>query len=160
MVVLVELEEGIRLVSNLEGVDTADLAIGLPVEVAFAPTRGGHAVPVFRRCRARDMKRSSGAAIVGIGQTEFSKNSGRSELQLAAEAVAGRTARTLASIPRDVDGMITFTLDSSDEIGLAPLPRRARPRLHDAHPGRRRRLGGDRSHRRWPWSSRAWPRSC
>ena len=27
------------------------------------------------------------AAIVGIGQTEFSKNSGRSELQLAAEAV-------------------------------------------------------------------------
>ena len=26
-------------------------------------------------------------AIAGIGQTEFSKNSGRSELQLAAEAV-------------------------------------------------------------------------
>ena len=29
--------------------ETADLAIGLPVEVTFAPTRGGHAVPVFRR---------------------------------------------------------------------------------------------------------------
>ena len=27
------------------------------------------------------------AAIVGIGQTEYSKNSGRSELQLASEAV-------------------------------------------------------------------------
>jgi acetyl-CoA acetyltransferase len=27
------------------------------------------------------------AAIAGIGQTEFSKNSGRSELQLACEAV-------------------------------------------------------------------------
>ncbi len=27
------------------------------------------------------------AAIVGIGQTEFSKNSGRSEVQLASEAI-------------------------------------------------------------------------
>ena len=33
------------------------------------------------------------AAIVGIGQTEFSKNSGRSELQLAAEAVRAAIAR-------------------------------------------------------------------
>jgi uncharacterized OB-fold protein len=48
VVVLVELEEGIRLVSNLEGVPAADLALGLHVEVRFAPTRGGHAVPVFR----------------------------------------------------------------------------------------------------------------
>ncbi|MBS0366892.1 MAG: lipid-transfer protein [Proteobacteria bacterium] len=57
------------------------------------------------------------AAIVGIGQTEFSKNSGRSELQLAAEAA--RAALADAGIdPADVDGMITFTLDPSDEIGL------------------------------------------
>jgi acetyl-CoA acetyltransferase len=64
------------------------------------------------------MKRSGGAAIVGIGQTEFSKNSGRSELQLAAEA--SRAALEDAGIdPADVDGMITFTLDSSDEIGLS-----------------------------------------
>ena len=57
-------------------------------------------------------------AIVGIGQTEFSKNSGRSELQLAAEA--SRAALEDAGIdPADVDGMITFTLDSSDEIGLS-----------------------------------------
>ena len=58
------------------------------------------------------------AAIVGIGQTEFSKNSGRSELQLAAEA--SKAALEDAGIdPADVDGMITFTLDPSDEIGLA-----------------------------------------
>jgi acetyl-CoA acetyltransferase len=58
------------------------------------------------------------AAIVGIGQTEFSKNSGRSELQLAAEAA--RAALADAGLePADVDGMITFTLDPSDEIGLA-----------------------------------------
>jgi acetyl-CoA acetyltransferase len=55
------------------------------------------------------------AAIAGIGQTEFSKNSGRSELQLAAEA--SKAALDDAGIhPADVDGMITFTLDPSDEI--------------------------------------------
>jgi acetyl-CoA acetyltransferase len=60
---------------------------------------------------------TSYAAIAGIGQTEFSKNSGRSELQLAAEAA--RAALADAGIdPADVDGMITFTLDPSDEIGL------------------------------------------
>jgi acetyl-CoA acetyltransferase len=58
------------------------------------------------------------AAIAGIGQTEFSKNSGRSELQLAAEA--SRAALQDAGIdPAEVDGMITFTLDPSDEIGLS-----------------------------------------
>ena len=57
------------------------------------------------------------AAIVGIGQTEFSKNSGRSELQLAAEA-------SLAAIldagltPADIDGMVTFAADSNDELAL------------------------------------------
>ena len=58
------------------------------------------------------------AAIAGIGQTEFSKNSGRSELQLAAEAA--KAALDDAGLdPADVDGMITFTLDPNDEIGLS-----------------------------------------
>ena len=58
------------------------------------------------------------AAIVGIGQTEFSKNSGRSELQLAAEAV--RAALRDAGIhPSEVDGMTTFTMDTNDEIEVA-----------------------------------------
>jgi len=57
------------------------------------------------------------AAIVGIGQTEFSKNSGRSELQLAAEAV--RAAILDAGLqPSDVDGTVTFTIDPSDELAL------------------------------------------
>jgi acetyl-CoA acetyltransferase len=57
------------------------------------------------------------AAVVGIGQTEFSKNSGRSELQLACEAAksaiddAGLTAA-------DIDGTVTFTLDTNDELAL------------------------------------------
>src|ERR1700737_803973 len=57
-------------------------------------------------------------AIVGIGQTELSKNSGRSEMQLAAEAA--KAAIIDAGLkPADIDGMVTFTLDSSDEIDLA-----------------------------------------
>jgi acetyl-CoA acetyltransferase len=58
------------------------------------------------------------AAIVGIGQTEFSKNSGRSELQLACEAV--HAALEDAGLrPGDVDGMTSFTMDTNDEIELA-----------------------------------------
>jgi acetyl-CoA acetyltransferase len=58
------------------------------------------------------------AVIVGIGQTEFSKNSGRSELQLACEAV--HAAILDAGIkPSDLDGMTSFTLDSTDEIEIA-----------------------------------------
>jgi len=58
------------------------------------------------------------AAIAGIGHTEFSKSSGRSELTLAAECA--KAALDDAGIaPSEVDGMITFTLDGSDEIHLA-----------------------------------------
>jgi acetyl-CoA acetyltransferase len=58
------------------------------------------------------------AAIVGIGQTEFSKNSGRSEMQLACEAV--RAAIEDAGIrPHEVDGLVTFTMDTNDEVEVA-----------------------------------------
>lgn len=58
------------------------------------------------------------AAIVGIGATEFSKDSGRSELKLAVEAV--RAALDDAGLtPADVDGMVTFTMDSNPEITVA-----------------------------------------
>jgi len=58
------------------------------------------------------------AAIVGIGQTEFSKNSGRSELQLACEAV-NAAIEDAGLRPSDIDGMTTFTLDTTDEIEIA-----------------------------------------
>ena len=57
-------------------------------------------------------------AIAGIGQTEFSKESGRSELQLACEAVKA-ALDDAGLVPADVDGLITFTLDSSDETEVA-----------------------------------------
>ncbi|MCZ6784300.1 MAG: lipid-transfer protein [Proteobacteria bacterium] len=58
------------------------------------------------------------AAIVGIGQTEFSKNSGRSELQLASEAVAA-AIEDAGLRPADIDGMTTFSMDANQEIEVA-----------------------------------------
>jgi acetyl-CoA acetyltransferase len=58
------------------------------------------------------------AAIVGIGQTEFSKNSGRSELRLACEAVMAALGDA-GLAPRDVDGLATFTMDNNPEIEVA-----------------------------------------
>ncbi|HZZ97469.1 MAG TPA: lipid-transfer protein [Jatrophihabitantaceae bacterium] len=64
------------------------------------------------------MKLSGAAAIVGIGATEFSKDSGRSELRLAAEAV--RAAIADAGLqPSDVDGLVTFTQDTNTEAAVA-----------------------------------------
>lgn len=59
----------------------------------------------------------SKAAIVGVGQTEFSKNSGRSELQLAAEAVKAAIADARLT-PGDIDGFVTFAQDENDELDL------------------------------------------
>jgi 17-hydroxy-3-oxo-4-pregnene-20-carboxyl-CoA lyase len=64
------------------------------------------------------MKLSGRAAIAGIGATEFSKDSGRSELRLAAECV--RAAIDDAGLrPSDVDGLVTFTMDTNSEIAVA-----------------------------------------
>ena len=58
------------------------------------------------------------AAIVGIGATDFSKNSGRSELRLAAEAVQAAVADA-GLTPADVDGLVSFTMDTNTEIAVA-----------------------------------------
>jgi uncharacterized OB-fold protein len=47
--VLVDLDEGVRLVSDLVGVEPADVAIGMRVQVRYAETAGDLAVPVFER---------------------------------------------------------------------------------------------------------------
>jgi|SRR5581483_2343329 len=57
------------------------------------------------------------AAIVGIGQTVFSRKDDRSELQLAAEAAhAALDDAGLKSA--DIDGMMTYAIDPTDEIGM------------------------------------------
>jgi len=61
---------------------------------------------------------SGAAAIAGIGATEFSKESGRSELQLSVEAVQHALA-DCGLTAADVDGLTTFTMDTSSEIAVA-----------------------------------------
>jgi acetyl-CoA acetyltransferase len=62
--------------------------------------------------------RSTGAAIVGIGQTEFSFNIGRSERTIALEAI--RAALDDAGVsPREVDGLVRFNMENTTEVEIA-----------------------------------------
>ena len=54
------------------------------------------------------------AAVVGLGQTEFSKNSGRSTLQLTCEAIKHAVEDAGLQIS-DIDGIAKFTMDPNDE---------------------------------------------
>lgn len=58
------------------------------------------------------------ASIVGIGATEFSKESGRSEMSLASEAVAAAIADA-GLIPSDIDGMVTYSTDNNPDVEIA-----------------------------------------
>ncbi|MFL6143678.1 MAG: lipid-transfer protein [Labedaea sp.] len=64
------------------------------------------------------MTLSGAAAIAGIGATEFSKESGRSELRLAVEAVTSALSDA-GLAPSDVDGLVTFAMDTNAEIAVA-----------------------------------------
>ncbi len=57
------------------------------------------------------------ACIVGIGETEYSKNSGRSEMRLALESIMAACDDAGIS-PKDIDGIVRFSVDSNqvDEI--------------------------------------------
>ena len=57
-------------------------------------------------------------AIAGIGATEFSKESGRSELRLAVESV-DLALRDAGIEPSEVDGLVTFSSDTNPEIDIA-----------------------------------------
>ncbi|HYL52008.1 MAG TPA: OB-fold domain-containing protein [Acidimicrobiia bacterium] len=45
---LVDLDEGVRIVTNLVGVEPADIRVGMRLTVDFEPTSDGGTVPVFR----------------------------------------------------------------------------------------------------------------
>ena len=63
---------------------------------------------------------SGKTAVVGLGATEFSKCSGRTEMQLAVEAVM--MALNDAGIdPSEVDGISTYTMDQNPEIEVHRL---------------------------------------
>lgn len=56
-------------------------------------------------------------AIVGIGQTEFKKNIGRTELEIALEAILAALADA-GLAPRDVDGLVKYDMENTNEIEL------------------------------------------
>jgi acetyl-CoA acetyltransferase len=57
------------------------------------------------------------AAVSGIGQTEFSKDSGRPVISLASEACLS-AIEDAGLTPSDIDGMVTFTQDQNQESAL------------------------------------------
>jgi acetyl-CoA acetyltransferase len=57
------------------------------------------------------------AAIVGIGQTPFSKGLGRSEFDMGVEAILGACADAGIS-PRDIDGVVRYDIENTDEEQL------------------------------------------
>ncbi|CAE6957607.1 Belongs to the thiolase family (plasmid) [Vibrio sp. B1REV9] len=67
-----------------------------------------------------DSSISGKAAIVGLGATEFSKNSGRTELRLAMEATLAALEDAGIS-PSEVDGFCSYSVDKVPEYELARL---------------------------------------
>ena len=52
IVAVIDLEEGIRFVSNLCNIAYADVTPDMPVEVFFEDTDGGYRIPLFRPVRS------------------------------------------------------------------------------------------------------------
>ncbi|MBE0479510.1 MAG: lipid-transfer protein [Dehalococcoidia bacterium] len=69
------------------------------------------------RPRKEDYLVKDNVAIVGIGATEFSKDSGRSEIQMVCEAI--KEAVDDAGLRmEDIDGLVRFVMDYTDEMHL------------------------------------------
>ena len=65
-------------------------------------------------------KFSGRTAIVGVGATEFSKNSGRTEVRLGVEATLAALADAGID-PSEVDGFTTYTMDKVPEYEVGRL---------------------------------------
>ena len=136
VIATIELDESVRLVAEIIDTPLDLVANGVAVEVVFQSGVGPDRV-AFRRVEPPSSSPAPSrvspppfhlrppaaknlwatTAIAGIGQTEFSKDSGRSELQLAAEA--SLAAITDAGMePAEIDGMVTFSIDSTQETVL------------------------------------------
>ena len=67
-----------------------------------------------------DFSSSGRASIVGLGATEFSKNSGRTEIRLAMEATLAALADAGID-PSEVDGFSSYSIDKEPEYEIARL---------------------------------------
>ena len=57
------------------------------------------------------------AAVVGVGETEYSKESGRTELALACEAIT-KAVENAGLAVTDIDGLVRYDMDTVDEVAL------------------------------------------
>ena len=57
-------------------------------------------------------------AIVGVGHTEYSKDSGRSEISLAIECIQ-KAIDDAGLKTSDIDGVAKYTMDNNDPVDLA-----------------------------------------
>src|SRR3954469_21073408 len=57
------------------------------------------------------------AVIAGVGETAYSKDSGRTELALACEAIS-RAAQDAGLWVDDSDGLVRYDMDAVDEVAL------------------------------------------
>ena len=95
------------------------------------------------------------AAVVGIGETEYSKESGRTELALACEAIS--KAADDAGIPvSEIDGLVRYDMDSVDEVALTSHLGLEEPGLDEPH--RLRRHGRQRRDRARRGGDCGWAR--
>ena len=58
-------------------------------------------------------------AIVGVGETVYNRDSGRTELSMAVEA-ANRAIVDAGLVPQDIDGIVKFTADSTPQGNWPP----------------------------------------
>lgn len=61
---------------------------------------------------------SDRACIVGIGHTEYSRDSGRSELKLACESITAAMCDAGLG-PAEIDGIAKYTMDNNDPVEIA-----------------------------------------
>ena len=120
-ILLVELEEGVRMIGDLMG-DTADpaLAIDAPVTASIVADEGDDMLLVrWKLDGGGGMTGFAGrTAIAGIGATAFSKDSGVSELHLASEAILAAIADAGLE-PDAIDGLVTFDLETNRQVEVA-----------------------------------------
>jgi acetyl-CoA acetyltransferase len=62
-------------------------------------------------------RKATATAVLGIGQTPFTKASGKTVLALCAEASVA-AIRDAELTPAEIDGMVSFTVDTNDELSL------------------------------------------
>ena len=134
-----------------------------PCEVSFAPDgAAGRQCP----CSARASARMRGSARAVARPRDRGHRADRVLEGLRPQRAPargrggeGRAATTRASTPADIDGLVTFTLDPSDEIGLIRCLGIRDLAFTDAHPRRRRGVGRDDASGARRGRRRARPRS-